>query len=382
VKAAQERYFQAIALPDPMAETMFWPIENNSLQTAGGRMTAQIGVSQELPYVEKRRTKGTIVDKEIEIASADVERVELELVESVRVASYKLWFAARAISIIDENRALARKLVEVAEARYKVGGSQQDVLRAQLELESLELELVESYQEKAVAHATLAALIQAPLSEVLEVESELPIQDVSQQLELLLSEAERCNPELKSLARQIQRDCEKQRLACLEKYPDIRLGAQYGMMSVGGSISPVADGLDMISFSVGTNLPIWRQKIRAGVCEAAAERMSSTQQYASEQLSIAGQLRRLVAETDSYEQLRNLYLERIIPKAEQALTVSMSEYTVGATTFVQLIENYTDVLRFKLQAARVEADLATTFAKLERVIGCPISPLMNTVELE
>ncbi len=372
VNAAEQRYPQEIALPDPMAETMFWPIQSNSLQTAGGRMTNQMGISQEFPHPEKRRTKGEIANREVGMAQAELEKVEREITETVRLAYYEIWFANRAIHIVEENRDLVDKLVQVAEARYRSGGSQQDVIRAELEKEKLEQQLLDLNQQKAVAQADLAALIQMPTLTDVNTDSNLPVQDIPSQLESLIQQAEQCNPALRGLAWQIQRDIEKQRLACLQKYPDIRLGTQYGMMSSGGSISPVADGNDMISFSVGVNLPVWRQKIQAGVNEAVSQKISSTQQFDAEHLSIEGKLRRLLAEAQSFDAQRNLFVDRITPKAEQALNVSMSEYTVGKTTFVQLIDNYTEVLMFQLQTARLEATLAGSLARIERTVGCSV----------
>ncbi len=371
VEAAQERFPQAIALPDPMVDTMFYPIQSLSLQTADGRMTDQMGISQEFPHPEKRRTKGEIANREVGMVQAEVESTEREIAESVRLAYYELWFAGRAIQIVEENRDLVAKLVEVAEARYKAGGSQQDVIRAELEKEKLEQQLLELGQQKAVAQADLAALIQSPTATGLEADESLPIQDFPTQMETLIGQAEQCSPELRKLLWQIQRDMEKQRLACLQKYPDIRLGTQYGIMTAGGAVSPVAQGNDMLSFSVGMNLPVWKQKIRAGVREAASEQISSTQQFEAEHLSIEGKLRRLLAEADSFQTQRSLFVDRINPKAEQALNVALSEYTVGKTTFVQLMDNYTEVLMFQLQTARLEATLAGTFAQIERTVGCP-----------
>jgi outer membrane protein TolC len=266
-------------------------------------------------------------------------------------------------------------LIKVAEARYVAGGSQQDVIRAELEKEKLDQQLLELRQQKAVAQADLAALIQVPAPIRLEAEPKLLIGDVPAQLEELVARAEQCNPELQGLVWQIERDAQQQRLACLQKYPDLRLGMQYGMMNIGGSISPVADGNDMISFNVGVTLPVWREKIRAGIHEASAERLSSTRQLEAEYLSIEGKLRRLLADAQSLEQQRMLFVDRITPKAEQAYTVAMSDYTVGKTTFAQLVDNYSELLLFKLQTARLEATLAGTLAQIERAVGCPPQPL-------
>ncbi len=370
VYAAQYRISQAMALADPMVETMFWPIEANAQQLASGRMTNQLDFSQEIPYPEKRRTKGAIAEREVQIAQAEADLIEREIAESVRLAYYELWFATRAMEIVTNNRDVASQLVKAAEARYRAEGSQQDVIRAQLETEKLDQQLLELTQQRAAAQADLAAVIQDPLAANLSAESSLPIQDIPQQLEQLIAQAEQCNPELRGLAWQIERDRENQRLACLQKYPDLRLGMQYGMMTTGGAISPQADGIDNISFSVGVTLPIWREKIRAGIGEASAQHASSTRLLEAQHLTIASTLRRLFAEANSLEQQRDLFVNRITPKAEQALQVATSEYVVGKTTFAQLVDNYSEVLTFQLQTARLEASLAGTLAQIQKTIGC------------
>jgi outer membrane protein TolC len=141
-------------------------------------------------------------------------------------------------------------------------------------------------------------------------------------------------------------------------------------MTRDAALSPVADGLDMISFTVGMNLPVRHPRIDAGIREACYERNSTAQDYASESLSIEARLRRRLAEANAYDQQRQLFQQRIIPKARQALEVSMAEYTVGKTTLIQVLENYSEILMFQMQLARVEASRAAALAQLERAIGC------------
>jgi len=370
ISAAQNRVILARALPDPMAETMFWPIQGNAQQLASGRMQNQLSFSQTVPWPDKLQTQAQVACQEVRMARAELRDIENEIAESVRMAYFEIWFAHRATKIVTENRQLALDIVKVAEARYAAGGSQQDVLRAEVEVQKLEKELLELAKESEIAQAELATLVRQPTDFVVEVAQDLPVIDVPKQLELLLTEAERCNPQLQELAWQIQRDIEKQRLADLQRYPDITYGFQYGWMTRDAALDPVADGIDNISFSVGTTLPFWKRKIQAGVCEASADRLRSIQLHDAEWNSIAGRLRRLVQEAQALDQQRTLFEERIIPRAVQALEVAQADYTVGKTTFVQLVENFTEVLTFRVQLARLDASLSSVMAQLQRTVGC------------
>ena len=377
IAAAQFRIPQASALPDPMAETLFWPIANNAQQLASGRMTNQLSLSQTVPWPEKLRAQAKVAARDVGMAQAEMREIEREIAESVRLAYYEVWFSGQAYRIVNENRKLAEQIVKIAQNRFRSGGSQQDVIRAELEVEKRDQQLLQLENQLEVAQADLATLIQQPLAFSIETEKALKVNDIPTQLDTLLSTAKQCNPTLQSLAWQIQRDLQKQRLATLQKYPDLTYGVQYGMMSSRQAISPVADGIDNISFSVGTTLPIWKKKIQAGICQAASERRSSAQLHQSEWNSIAGRLRRLVQQAQSLDNQRSLYVERIIPRAEQAFEISQSEYTVGKISFIQLIDNFGEVLMFRIEVARIEATLSGVIAQIERTVGCETISLMD-----
>lgn len=372
VEAATNVAPQVSALPDPMFNNTFWPIQNQALQTAGGRVGHQFGLSQGVPWPEKLRTKADIANREVQMAQAEVDRIEREITEGVRLAYYEVWFATRAIAILEETRDLVDDLTQVAEARYKSGGSQTDVLRAQLETDRLDDQTVTLRKQKEQAQADLAALVQRPATLMPEATQELGLTNVPEQLDGLLALAEQCSPELRAIAWEIQRDRQKQKLACLQKYPDLQLGLNYAIISDGNNvISPVANGHDNISFTVGTTLPIWREKINAGIREAAHRTTSSTERLEAERDAIQGKLRRLMAQADALVQQQDIYKERIIPRTEDTLKLSIADYRGKRTDFFTLIETYRELLMFETQLARFEATLAGTVAQIERTVGCP-----------
>ncbi len=371
VQAALARVPQASALADPMLNNNFFPIASNAQQTASGRMQNSISLSQQVPLPEKLKAKAAIAFREVSIAQAEVASVQREVTEMVRLAYYELWFADQGLRILDENQKLVADLIRASEARYRSGGSQQDVVNAEIQRERLTQQQLELLSQRAAAQAELAALLQQPQNLVVTVDPELSLVQLPARLDELVALAEQCNPELRGLGFQIQRDIQKQRLAKLQRYSDFQFGGGYDFMTTGAAISPVADGVDNISFGVGFTLPIYRNKINAGISESAAEIANSARLREAEQLSIAGRLRRLLSEIDALDQQRTLYAERIIPRAEQALAIALSEYTVGKTMFVQLTDNYTELLMYRLQVAKLESTLAARLAQLQRTVGCP-----------
>lgn len=363
---------QARALPDPTFNNTFWPLHDNAIQTAAGRVANQMSVNQMVPFPEKRKAKAAIASREVQIAQAEVDAIAREITESVRLAYYEVWFATRAIAIIEETKDLVVDLTNVAEARYRSGGSQQDVLRAQLETDRLDDQLVTLKKQKQVAQADLATLLQQPVGMLPEASAELGIRDTPQQIEEAIALAEQCNPKLRGLAWEIQRDREKERLACLQKYPDISVGLSWGLVSDNNDVlSPVANGNDQLSFSVGTTLPIWRDKINAGIREAAHRRSSTTHRLEAERDELYGKIRRLIVQADALNEQRDIYQDRIIPRTEDTLRLSIADYRGKRTDFFTLIETYRELLMFETQLARIDATLAGTIAQLDRTVGCP-----------
>ncbi|WP_430454435.1 TolC family protein [Rhodopirellula europaea] len=372
VQAELERIPQVTALPDPQFNNTFWPLHDNALQTAGGRIANQMSLQQGVPFPDKLRTKGAIVSREAQIAQAEVERIERKITESVRLSYYEVWYATRAIAIIEESRDLVDDLAKVAEARYRSGGTQQDVLRAQLEIDRLDDQIVQLTKQLEMSQADLAALLQQPVSLLPQATEELGIADAPMQLDALISQAEQCNPSLRGLAAEIQRDRQKQRLACLQQYPDFMVGLNWGIVSDNHDvISPVANGNDNLSITFGTTLPIWREKINAGVREASRRTSSTQQRLEAERDEIYGRLRRLLAQADSLVEQTDIYEDRIIPRTEDTLKLAIADYRGERTDFFTLIETYRELLMFETQLARINASLAGTIAQIDRTVGCP-----------
>lgn len=373
VSAEVHRIPQARALPDPKLNNTFWPVKDQSLQTAAGRVGNQLSLSQAIPWPEKLRTKAAIVSQEVQVAQAEVERIEREIRESVQLAYYEVWFATRAIAITEQTRDFVDDLTEVAKARYRSGGTQQDVLRARLESDRLDTQIVGLNRQKQVAQADLAALVQQPVTLLAQASSELDLTDAPQQIDELIALAEQCNPTLRGLAWEIRRDRQKHRLACLQKHPDFQVGVNWGYVSDDDkALSGVANGHDLINFNVGTTLPIWKNKINSGIREAANRTSSTSKRLDAERDALYGKLRRLLAQADAFTEQGEIYEKRMIPRTEDTLKLAIADYRGKRTDFFSLIETYRELLTFETQLARINASLAGTVARIERAVGCGV----------
>ena len=373
VAALSNRIPQARALPDPIMQETFWPFNGNALETAGGRAANQIGVSQQVPWPEKRRAKAAAACRQVQMAEAEVQQARLEVAEQVRLACVEIWFADEGLQIVEEFGSLVRQLNEVSEARYRSASknsSQQDVIRARLESDRLEDRRIQLLRSKRVAQADLAALIHAPQMPAPEVNMGSIGKDSSGHIDELITLAAACNPSLAGLAAQIARDREKQRLACLQQYPDFQLGASWLIVSDNNALSPVATGNDNFGFTLGVTLPIWKDKIRAGVAEASHQTRSSALLLESEKDNIKAKIRRLVAQFDTFGEQKKILVERIIPRTEDALEISLTDYAGNRTDFLSVIDLYEERLLLEMQRLVLARSQHAAKIQLETVVGC------------
>ena len=370
VAAAQHRVPQATALEDPMVGNTFWPIHDQALQTAGGRVGHQFALTQKLPWPAKLSARGAVAIREIQIASAEIARTELEITEAVRLAYYELWLASELIRIVEENSERVEDLIAVSEARYRTGGSQQDVLRAEIEGDRLEDQRIALRRQQEQARADLGALVRQPLQYMPTTVDELNLDEAKPELDLLVAQAEQSNPMLQGLAAEIARDRAKESLACLQQYPDFQLGLGYSIINDNHDVlSGVANGHDNINFTVGVTLPIWRDKINAGIREAAHQRSSTTLRLDAERDRVRGTLRRQVAAAYAAIEQLELFRDRLIPRTEQTLQIATADYQGKKADFTDLIATYRELLSLQVQVARAQANLASTLAQIERIAG-------------
>jgi len=121
--------------------------------------------------------------------------------------------------------------------------------------------------------------------------------------------------------------------------------------------------------SAGVNLPIYHKRLDSSIRSAEAKVVATTREYDALRDAALEEVTDLFAQAHSQEDLLILFREDILPKARQTLEVSSHAYNVGEVDFLQLIDNWRQLLRYEVKYRRLEASLRQTLAELERVVG-------------
>lgn len=370
VDAAAMRVPQAASLKDPMLDVTGWPFFPNTPQTASGRMTVDMMVSQEVPWFGKLATQAAAAEEAVNAARAQLAAAELQTVEAVRLAYYDLYFVQKSIRITEQDRQFLADIIEIAESLYRTGKtSQQDVLRLQAELSNVDGELIRMRQMQAAAQAELAEVLHVSPETPLFAVTELPDEDLPQDLHRLYEQAIIARPELHAMLAEIERDRRMVEMAHLEYRPDFTFKFGWGEMTTNRAIAPTADGIDNLTAGLSVNLPIYRKRLDAAVREAESQVVATARQYDQMKDETQREVKKLFTEAASQRDLAQLFRDSIIPKTEQAFQISMREYQVGQTEFADLLGNWRELLRFHITHLQQETGLRKSLASLERVVG-------------
>ena len=370
MEAMAMRVPQAASLADPMVDAVGWPFFPNVPQTASGRMTVDVMLSQQVPWHGKLAAKAEAAEAEVKEARSNLAAVELATIEMVKRSYYELYYVQQAIRLTVLEQEELAKIRSAAYARYRATlTSQQDVLRAELELSQSENELIQLRQQLASAQARLARLLHASPQTELRAVEELPEEQAPHDLSALEERAVAARPELHARLAALERDRRMLDLARLDYRPDFTFKLGWGEMTTSRALAPSADGLDNVTAGVSVNVPLYRKRLDASVREAEANVVAMARQYDALRDGTLEQVADLFAQARSQQELLQLFREDILPKARQTYEISSSAYSVGEVDFLQLIDNFRQQLRYELSYRRLEASLLQTLAELERVVG-------------
>ena len=134
-----------------------------------------------------------------------------------------------------------------------------------------------------------------------------------------------------------------------------------------------ASGFPNVGLFVGFNLPVYRQKLDAGVCEAEARAVADAKLYDAERDAAYREVKDLLTQARTQRDILALFRASILPKSTQALEAATSDYQAGNVDYVTLITAWREVLQIQLQIAQVEAELGKALASLERAVGVQLN---------
>ena len=376
-EAAKTKPPQENALPDPMLQVGF---ERNPVlvrEFIGGHQLTEpgmlermnmlsIGLAQEFPYPGKRRLRGQIAEKNAAGAGAELRAVQRSLEAQLKLAYYDLAYSYQALEVVNSTHRVLADFEATTRARYRVGkGTQQEVLKAQVELSVLIQRRLVFENEREAASTQLNGLLNRPPEASLGRPDTLPPPRPLPSLETLFSLARDHNPLLQRRQREVEAAQLQVALMKKEYRPDFNLSAGW---KTDGSLD------DYFQVMVETQLPLQRQRRQYGVQEALAQLEAARQtRSAAEQLLLA-LVRTLSSQATASSRLVELYTSALIPQARFALEAALAGYRVGKVELLMLLDNARALLEDELMTQDQLATHHRALAQLEEAVGASLEP--------
>ncbi len=365
--ALEQRSSAARQLPDPVLRVGLnnYPIESGSFRTEG--MThAAIGIRQTFPggstLAMREQQLGDLAAGMYRHANARGRDVRT----AVRVAWLDAWYWQQARSLVSQSRPLFADLTEITTSLYAVGRkSQQDVLRAELELSRIDDRLIEIDRQHAAAIAALREWVgsdaERPLAAQLSVRQEMPAE--SELLRRLDG-----HPALLAADAQISAGDAGVELAEQRRKPDWSLDVGYSYRE--GTLASGQPRSDFLSVGVTVGLPFFRRTSVDSTLSAALHERSAAE---SEREQLYRQLvRQLESEYARWRDLARrlaLYDERILQQSSQHAEAALLAYQSDQGDFDDVMRGYIEDLNTQIDFIRLRTEQRRSYAVLANLGG-------------
>jgi outer membrane protein, heavy metal efflux system len=318
------------------------------------------GGSQELPYPGKRGLRGDVAKHEIAISGAEQTVVAWDVLTRVKLAYFQLAASQHVIAILERNQQTAEQVEQAAEARYRVGeGTQQDVLRAQLQRTRLLNDLSMQRREIAQAQVVLKALLNRPADSPDVVAEVLSARHVPAS-ESLLASLKAKNPDLHVNTERILQNRTSVELAKREKKPDF--GVQYMWQHTASDFRDYYMGTFSIKLPNRSRVRAMEGEAQAKLAQAEAEKESRLKQMESD-------LGEQIAIVQTSEQQLKVYEDGLIPQSEAALNAGLAGYRAGKQEYQGLLASFADTLQLAIEREKTLAEHESAIARIEALIG-------------
>ena len=366
--AALQRSDAADALPDPVLRTEFMDITKrgttgpNLLPGQSGGGTRYL-LMQSMPWFGKRDLQREVASAQVAQADGRVAATWSELAGRIKTTYVMHYYANASERLALETMSLLDSLESIAQTRYANGlGTQQDVIRVQVEKTMLRSELIALQEEGHHAYARLNALLSRPANAPLADPQQLPAMPPAAKLDedALLERLRAQNPQLR-IAEADSLTAEKRRdLAYKDRYPGFILG-----------VAPTQTGSTVKQWDmmVEFNIPLQQSARRSKESEAEAQLSASDARKQAVLDKTQSELTVNLAALESARQTESLIATRLLPQAELTYQSGLAGYETGKVEFATLIDAQKQILKAKQQQLQAQTDMRLRLADIETLLG-------------
>lgn len=337
--------------PDPKLKLGLMNVPTDSFDMAQEPMTQQVlGVQQMFKPRSLRKGMGQRMDAMAAARQAASAHQSLLVLKDLRLAWLKVYRFHHTEGILNSTRETFRQLLDITRLQYRAGrGSQQDVIRAELELNLLEDKLIEVETMKVMALAALSRRVGGEaLEENLDLDS-LALPAIPRRGQIAASLASHPMTRIKEqMAAAAQEG-----VAVAQSRYDIgwMLDLSYGMRQT----SPQGmERANFLSAMVMVDLPFFGRNRQDKLLEASeAELGAARSDVEDTRYMLQAQLDAHYGRLEKLQHRLAYYRDTVLPQSGQNAEAALKAYQSRAGEFTPLMRARLMELKNKLQALTI-----------------------------
>jgi cobalt-zinc-cadmium efflux system outer membrane protein len=371
IKAAQEKW-QAMKARVPQAAA--WEDLRAQARSRAARYVSippnaftdqSFMLQQEVPISGKNLSRARAATAEAGAAFEDFRRTELDVLSRARAAFHRLANEYAQLEVNQRNVDLLNQFAEVNRQRYEVGNaSQADVLTAQTDAAKLLEAQSDIFRRISDAQSQLNVLMNRPAQSPLARPSQIPFQPPHFSLQALQAAALSARPEMQRAQNRVEAERFRVELANRQWFPDPTLDVQAQRYNQAGQAVSELD----VGVSIG--LPFLNpRKYSETVTEARRNFESAQHELEAMRTETLGLVRDQLQKIETAAHHYELYSDKILPLARQAVQSNRVAYETSSANFLELITAQR-VLQ-DVESAHVNhlADYQVALAELDAIVG-------------
>jgi outer membrane protein TolC len=329
---------------------------------------AAIGLRQAFPAGNTRSINTRRFDLLASEMNENAEARGRNVLTAVRSAWLDLYYWEIAHDLVLESRPFFDDLATITRSLYAVGRkSQQDVLRAELELSRLDDRLIEMERQRARATAVLGEWIGQdalrPVARKLPGWEQVPTLGAMQ---VMLQQ----HPVMRAADSQIEVRSAGVDLANERSKPGWAVDLGYSYRD--GFLPSGEPRADFITLGVTVGLPFFRKKSVDSTLSAALQERSAAE--STREQTLRGLQSQLNAEHARWHDLTRrleLYDSRILGQTKDHAEASLLGYQSDQGDFSDVMRGYIDDLNTRIDHIRLQVERAQSYAVLANLGGIP-----------
>jgi outer membrane protein TolC len=180
-------------------------------------------------------------------------------------------------------------------------------------------------------------------------------------------------PDLAALAARVRAAEWSVTLAMKQYYPDAEFFGRYDSFWQPASTQGDLRG----QMGMNVNVPIYRQKLKAAVCEAQFRLSERRAEYQQRQLDIQYDVQAAFEAAQESREAAALYANKFLPFAEQNLELARANYDVDKANFLTLAQAQRQLIEVREKYEQALADYHRRRAELDRATGQSSSDVIS-----